>query len=169
MSVLQKQLAIQRKQQQEQLFSNPLYTKKYRLKYITSNSAFNIPYKGVQCDWHQVAMLENNLYIMHPTDIIGAEDVFADYGLWNCSAWFLSKGIKKTLLCATPIRAILDKLYNEIVIYHQYPHNFDDFNDYMFDELNMSELRSKLSILKKHLTTKQKDLLTQWETNNKIY
>jgi hypothetical protein len=45
MSILEK-LKAHRAEQRLQLVSNPLYTKEYRLKYITSNSAFNIPYNG---------------------------------------------------------------------------------------------------------------------------
>jgi len=71
MSIVEK-LKAHRAEQRLQLVSNPLYTKEYRLKYITSNSAFNIPYNGMQCDWHQVDMLRGGRYVTHPTNFIGA-------------------------------------------------------------------------------------------------
>ena len=67
MSILEK-LKAHRAEQRLQLVSNPLYTKEYRLKYITSNSAFNIPYNGMQCDWHQVDMLRGGRYVTHRTN-----------------------------------------------------------------------------------------------------
>ena len=168
MSILEK-LKAHRAEQRLQLVSNPLYTKEYRLKYITSNSAFNIPYNGMQCDWHQVDMLRGGRYVTHPTNFIGAEDILGDYGLWDCSDWFASKGINKKSLCATPIRAIVDKLYYELAICNAYPKNFDDFWNYMFDELNISELREKLKILKEHLKPQQQKWLSLWEQRNEIY
>lgn len=168
MSIIER-LKAYREAQELKLLSNSLYTKQYHLNYITSNSAFNIPYKGIQCDWHQVDMLSGGQYVTHPSNFIGAEDIFDDYGLWDCTEWFSANGIKKESLCATPIRAILDKLYYELVIYDCYPKIFDDFWNYMFDELDMDELRGKLQILKSHLKPHQKTWLTQWETKNEIY
>jgi len=168
MSIIER-LKAHREAQELKLLSNSLYTKQYHLNYITSNSAFNIPYKGIQCDWHQVDMLSGGQYVTHPSNFIGAEDIFGDYGLWDCTKWFKANGIKKESLCATPIRAILDKLYYELAIYDCYPKIFDDFWNYMFDELDMNELREKLQILKAHLKPHQQAWLRQWETKNEIY
>lgn len=153
----------------EKLKQNPLYTKKYSLEYITAVSAFNIPYKGDQCDWHQVDMLRYNKYQTHPINYIGAEDIFGNYGLWDCTEFFLSRGIEKNSLCATPIRAILDKLFHSLAIYDTYPIEFDNFNDYMFDAIDMDELREKLKILKARLKPHQQEWLSEWETKNEIY
>jgi len=142
--------------------------KQFKQRYITSNSAFNIPYEGVQCDWHQIAMLESNEYLIHPDNFIGAEKIFADYGLWNCCDWFASKGIEKNILCATPIRSIIDKLYFEIVVKNRYPKNFDDFNDYMMDEINFNELNKQLTKLYNNINNLQKEYLDKWRNKMNI-
>jgi hypothetical protein len=153
---------------EKKLRENPLYTKKYSLYYITSDAALNIPYEGMQCDWHQVGMLINDTYIIHPIDIIGAEDLFGDYGLWDATEFFKSKEIDKNIMCATPIRAILDKLYYELAIYNNYPKHFDDFNDYMFEDIDKKELNEKLDILASHLTSQQASWLDEWRVKNSI-
>lgn len=154
------------------LQKNRLYSKAYKLSYITGASAFNIPYKGMQCDWHQIDTLIAGKYgnfVMHPKTIIGVEDIFGKYGIWDCSDWLKERGFRESYLCATPIRAILDILYYWIVVKNKYPMPLDDFWDYMFDELNIDELCDKVEILKNGLTGKQQELLEQWRVKNEIY
>jgi hypothetical protein len=154
--------------EENKLLKNPLYTKKYSLLYITSNSAFNIPYLGMQCDWHQLDMIANDAYLVHPKNIIGAEDIFNDYGLWDATDFFKSKGIDKNIMCASPIRAILDKVFFEIAIHNHYPKNFDDFNDFLFEDIDKKELNEKLDILAESFTPKQTLWLDDWRVKNEI-
>lgn len=158
-----------RKEQDNQLFNNPLYTKEYKQSYITGTSAFNIPYKGMQCDWHQIDTLKagrEGRFIMHPTVIIGAEDIFGEYGIWDCSEWLLGRGFKESYLCATPIRAILDLLYYWIAIKEKYPQSLDDFWDFMFDEIDISELCLKLDDLELNLNLNGVNILKIWRNKN---
>lgn len=166
---LHERLDVLRKIEQEKLNNNILYNKKYNLKYITGVSAFNIPYNGVQCDWHQVDMLKYKNFIEHPRDMIGAEDILGDYGLWDCSGWLKSKGIDKQSLCATPSRAIIDKLYHSILIKNEYPRGFDNiWDNYMFEEINKGELIKMLNILELSLSPRQLDWLNTWRENNAL-
>lgn len=155
------------KKDKEKILNNNLHNKKYKLKYITGNSALNIPYNGIQCDWHQVNMLKSSNYLIHPINYIGAEYIFDTYGLWDCSSWFLSKGIKKRMLCATPIRAIVDKLYYNLVILNTYPSTLD-LNELILEGINIIELKGKIKILKENLNSNQQKLLIEWENKNEI-
>ena len=144
MSLLER-INQKRKEQDNQLFNNPLYTKEYKQSYITGTSAFNIPYKGMQCDWHQIDTLKagrEGRFVMHPTIIIGAEDIFGEYGIWDCSEWLQSRGFKESYMCATPIRAILDILYYRIVIKEKYPQSLDDFWDFINSALHGRDKKS---------------------------
>lgn len=165
-------LNILREERNKKLNANPLYIKEYKLKYITGTSAFNIPYNGMQCDWHQIDTLKagrEGRFIMHPSVIIGAEDIFGEYGIWDCNEWLEGRGFgENTYLCATPNRAILDILYNWIVIKEKYPQSLDDFWDFMFDELDMNELLNMLDKLQNYLNAQQKDWLMAWRENNEI-
>lgn len=169
MSLLER-IDQKRKERDEQFFSNPLCTKEYKQSYITGTSAFNIPYKGMQCDWHQIDTLKagrKGKFVMHPHVIIGAEDIFGEYGIWDCSEWLKGRGFgKNNYLCATPIRAILDILYYRIVIKKQYPQPLDDFWDFMFDEIDISELRLKLDELESSLSIGEIDILKRWRSKN---
>ena len=88
---------------------------------------------------------------MHPINIIGAETIFADYGLYNCSEYFKSENrdileLTGTNLCATPIRAILDILFNDIYVLNRYPKKLEHFhNDYMMDEIDYDELAGTMA------------------------
>jgi len=172
MSLLER-INQKRAEREKQLLKNPLYTKEYKQSYITGASAFNIPYKGMQCDWHQIETLEagyEGRFVMHPTRIIGAEDIFGEYGIWDCSEWLKERDFgDNDYLCATPIRAILDLLYDWIVIQEEYPMTLDNFWDYLFHDLDIKELCEKLDVLKKNLTYIQLELLEKWRDNNEIY
>lgn len=88
-----------------------------KLKYITATSALNIPYNGMQCDWHQIDMLSSGNYHIHPVNYTGAEVIFGDYGVYDNTEFFASRGYKvNQVLVATPIRAILDILYMAIMV-----------------------------------------------------
>ena len=169
MSLLER-IHQKRKERDEQFFNNPLYAKEYKQSYITGTSALNIPYEGLQCDWHQIDTLKagrEGRFVMHPTVIIGAEDIFGDYGLWDCSEWLKGRGFgENNYLCATPIRAILDILYYRIVIKKQYPQPLDDFWDFMFDEIDINELCLKLDELESNLSTSGPVLLKRWRSKN---
>lgn len=168
MSLLER-INQKRKEQDNQLFNNPLYTKEYKQSYITGTSAFNIPYKGMQCDWHQIDTLKagrEGRFVVHPTVIIGAEDIFGEYGLWNCSEWLQGRGFEGDYLCATPIRAILDLLYYWIAIKEKYPQSLDDFWDFMFDGIDMNELYLKLDVLELNLAPNGIDILKRWRNKN---
>ena len=127
-----------------------------KLNYITDKTAFKIPCDGVICDWHGIAMLHTNHYLLHPIDTIGAETVFGNYGLYDCSEYFRSENrdifeLTGTNLCATPIRAILDILFNDICVLNRYPKKLEHFHDdYMMDEIDYDELFEKISILLLH-------------------
>jgi hypothetical protein len=139
-----------------------------KLKYITGTTAFKIPCNGVICDWHGVAMLHTNHYLLHPIDIIGAESIFADYGLYDCSEYFRSENrdifeLTGTNLCATPIRAILDILFSNIYVLNRYPKKLEYFHDdYMMDEINYDELFEKIAILRKIFNDSQKVILDEF-------
>lgn len=169
MSLLER-INQKRAEREKQLLKNPLYTKNYKQSYITGTSAFNIPYKGMQCDWHQIDTLKagrEGRFVMHPTEIIGVEDIFGEYGIWDCSEWLKGRGFgENTYLCATPIRAILDLLYNWIAIKEKYPTSLDDFWDYMFDELDINELSLKLDELVLNLNPSGAELLKKWRDKN---
>ena len=138
------------------------------LKYITSKTAFNIPCEGVLCDWHSVAMLHTNRYLLHPKDTIGAETVFGNYGLYDCSEYFKSENrdiveLTGTNLCASPIRAILDILFHNIFILNEYPKKLEHFhNDYMMDEIDYDELFEKIDILRESFNDSQKAILDEF-------
>lgn len=169
MSLLER-VRQKKKKQEDKLSNNPLYTKDYKQSYITGTSALNIPYKGMQCDWHQIDTLRigrESGFVMHPTVIIGAEDIFGEYGLWDCSKWLEERGFEKNnYLCATPIRAILDILYYHIAIKEQYPTPLDNFWDFMFDEINIKELCSKLDELELNLKLEGMGILKKWRSKN---
>ena len=139
-----------------------------KLKYITSTTAFNIPYNGILCDWHSASMLHSDKYKLHPIDIIGAEVIFGDYGLYDCSQYFKNnnRDIEKstgTNLCATPIRAIIDILFYNIGLLEQYPTILANFHsDYMMDEIDHKELESKLTILRENFNLDKKAILDEW-------
>jgi len=171
MSLLER-INQKRKEREQQISNNPLYNKEYKQSYITGTSAFNIPYKGMQCDWHQIDTLtagrEGN-FVMHPHVILGAEDIFGEYGIWDCSEWLKRRGFgKNNYLCATPIRAILDILYYRIVIKKQYPTPLDNFWDFMFDEINKNELKLKLDELEKTLNQAEENIFKKWRNKNEV-
>jgi hypothetical protein len=138
------------------------------LKYITDKTAFKIPCDGVICDWHGVAMLHTNHYLLHPIDIFGAETIFADYGLYDCSEYFKSENrdiieLAGTNLCATPIRAILDILFNDIYVLNRYPKKLEHFHDdYMMDEIDYDELFEKIAVLRESFNDSQKVILDEF-------
>ena len=138
------------------------------LKYITDKTAFKIPCHGVICDWHGVAMLHTNHYLLHPIDTVGAETIFADYGLYDCSEYFKSENrdileLTGTNLCATPIRAILDILFNDIYVLNRYPKKLEHFhNDYMMDEIDYDELFEKIAVLRENFNDSQKVILDEF-------
>jgi hypothetical protein len=171
MSILER-INQRREEKENQLLKNPLYTKEYKQYYITGTSAFNIPYMGTQCDWHQIDTLKagrEGKFVMHPHVIVGAEDIFGEYGIWDCSKWLEGRGFKKNnYLCATPIRAILDILYYRIVIKKQYPQSLDDFWDFMFDEVDISELHQKLGELELNLSHSEAEILRSWRNKNEL-
>ena len=159
----------EKKLKEVELVKNRL-VKEYHLnlKYITDKTAFNIPCNGVICDWHGVAMLHANHYLLHPIDIIGAESIFADYGLYDCSEYFKSENrdiveLTGTNLCASPIRAILDILFYNIYVLNRYPKKLEHFHDdYMMDEINYDELFEKIAILRKNFNDSQKVILDEF-------
>ena len=138
------------------------------LKYITDKTAFKIPCNGVICDWHGVAMLHTNHYLLHSIDTVGAETIFADYGLYDCSEYFKSENrnifeLAGTNLCATPIRAILDILFNDIYVLNRYPKKLELFHDdYMMDEIDYDELFEKIAILREVFNDSQKAILDEF-------
>jgi hypothetical protein len=60
--------------------------------------------------------------------------------LWDAIDFFKSKEIDKNIMCA---------------IHNNYQKNFNDFNDYLFEDIDKKELNEKLDILAKNLTFKQ--------------
>ena len=149
-----------------------LCAKNYKLRYITGLSALNIPYKEMQCDWHRAETLKSamkNGFIMHPNSLTGAEEIFGTYGIWDCAQWLKSKGFKGiNYLCATPIRAVLDMLYDSIAVRGRYPLQLEHFWDYMFDELDINELNLKLKEFEKVLNLEQKEIFNKWKSDNDI-
>lgn len=61
--------------------------------------------------------------------------------------------------CASPIRAILDLLYQYIVVYREYPTLLNDlWDNYMFDGIDRDELTDKLKFMRTHLTLEQREI-----------
>jgi len=126
--------------------------------YVTGISALNIPYKGIQCDWHQVDMLKYNIFKVNGINFTGAVDIFKDYGIYDNTDFFLKHGYKvQDVLVATPIRALLDMLYNTIVAKNSQP--FFELNDYMFEDISKTEISQKLNLLAENLEQEQKIFL----------
>ena len=113
-------------------------------------------------------MLHTNHYLLHPIDTVGAETIFADYGLYDCSEYFKSENrdileLTGTNLCATPIRAILDILFNDIYVLNRYPKKLEHFhNDYMMDEIDYDELFEKIAVLRENFNDSQKVILDEF-------
>lgn len=145
-----------------------IYENNIKLRYLTDKTAFKIPCNGVICDWHSVAMLHSNHYLLHPTNTIGAETIFGSYGLYDCSEYFKSENrdiyeLTGTKLCASPIRAILDILFNDIYVLNRYPKKLEHFHDdYMMDEIDYDELFKKIAMLRKNFNNSQKDILDEF-------
>ena len=152
----------------QKLKDNFIKNNSLSLKYITDRTAFKIPYNGVICDWHSVAMLNTNHYLLHPINIIGAETIFLDYGLYDCSEYFKSENrdifeLTGTNFCATPIRAILDILFENIYVLNRYPKKLEHFhNDYMMDGIDYDELFEKIAILRENFNDAQKVILNEF-------
>jgi hypothetical protein len=161
---MKKLLKKRREEEKIKRASNPLFTKEYKLKYITSNSSFNIPCNGIQCDWHQIQMLKSGEFITHPKVIIGAEDIFYDRGLYDCSSWLNERGFNGLFLCATPIRAMIDKLYYEIVVLKRSP--LFDISDFMFEEVDLIEFNKWIDELHNAIPSNEKIALKKWRQNN---
>ena len=110
----------------------------------------------------------SNHYLLHPIDTVGAETIFADYGLYDCSEYFKSENrdiveLTGTNLCATPIRAILDILFNDIYVLNRYPKKLEHFhNDYMMDEIDYDELFEKIAVLRENFNDSQKVILDEF-------
>lgn len=138
------------------------------IKYITAVSALNIPFQGMQCDWHQVEMLRNNFYQIHPLNFAGAVGIFGDYGIYDNTEFFTNKGFEVSgVIVATPIRALLDILFNAIVVKSAYPKHFK-MCDYLFDEIDRIELIEKLDILSENLSGDKLNMLLRWRAENEI-
>ena len=105
---------------------------------------------------------------MHPAILVGAEDIFSEYGIWDCSVWLQNRGFKENYLCATPIRAILDVLYYWIAIKEKCPQPLDDFWEFMFDELDLNELYLKLDVLELTLEQNGVNILKKWRARNDL-
>lgn len=138
------------------------------IKYITAVSALNIPFQGMQCDWHQVEMLRNNFYQIHPLNFAGAVGIFGDYGIYDNTEFFTNKGFEVSgVIVATSIRALLDILFNAIVVKSAYPKHFK-ICDYLFDEIDRIELIEKLDILSENLSGDKLNMLLRWRAENEI-
>lgn len=138
------------------------------MKYITAVSALNIPCNGVQCDWHQVEMLKNKFYQIHPLNFTGAVDIFRDYGIYDNTEFFSCKGFEVSrVMVATPIRALLDILFNAIVEKSVYPKHFR-MCDYLFDEIDRVELIEKLNVFGEALSGDKLAMLLRWRAENEI-
>lgn len=171
MSLLER-IRKRKAQRDECLKENRLYNKNHALSYITGSSALNIPYNGVQCDWHQIDTLKAGLegrFVTHPATIIGAEDIFGTFGIWDCSEWLHERGFKGKYQCATPIRAIIDILYYWIAVKERYPQTLDNLRDYMIDEIDFNTFSQMLKTLQDNLSENQVELLKRWEEKNEIY
>ena len=139
-----------------------------KMKYITAVSALNIPCEGVQCDWHQVEMLRNGFYQIHPLNFTGAISFFGDYGIYDNTEFFTNKGFKVSrVMVATPIRALLDILFDAIVVSNINPKHFR-MCDYMFDEIDRGELVEKLNRFGDALSGDQLAMLLRWRDENEI-
>ena len=162
----QKKLLFQKIQERKDKLRNSPYNKEYKTNYITSISSLNIPYEGTHCDWHQINLIKSKSFTSHP-EFIGAEDIFGEYGIWDCSEWLNKQGIEGISMCATPIRAILDILFNKIVVQDIYPESFN-LDDYLLDHIDIVELKSKIEILNNHMDKQQQRKLKQWLIRNDI-
>ncbi|AHJ14364.1 hypothetical protein [Sulfurospirillum multivorans] len=138
------------------------------MKYITAVSALNIPFGLIQCDWHQTEMLKNNFYQIHPSNFMGAVDIFGNYGIYDNTDFFTKKGFEVSgVLVASPIRALLDILFNSIVERGVYPKHFM-MRDYLFDEIDRVELSEKLNTFGEALSSGKLDMLLRWRAENEI-
>jgi len=169
---LLKRLRERRRERDGQTADTPRLVADESAAYITGMSALNIPYKGVQCDWHQVDTLkagrEGN-FVTHPAVIVGAVEIFGEYGIWDCGEWLRKKGFPVgDYRCATPIRAILDILYHRIVVRKQYPAPLENFRDLMCEGIDKGELRSKLDELGRHLGSAERDIYEKWRRGNEV-
>ena len=103
------------------------------MKYITGASSFNIPINDVTDDWHQDALIRYKRLNIHGVNYEGAYDILGDEGLFDCSAFLQKHGFDVgTLWCAGRERAIVDVLYNYIVVKGKFPSHFT-LRDTMYD------------------------------------
>lgn len=144
------------------------FIKSIKMKYITAVSALNIPCNSVQCDWHQVEMLKNKFYQIHPLNFTGAVDIFEDYGIYDNTEFFTNKGFEVSgVMVATPMRALLDILFNAIIVKSDYPKHFR-MCDYLFDEIDRVELIEKLNVFGEALSGDKLNMLLRWRAENEI-
>ena len=138
------------------------------LKYITGVSALNIPWRGTQCDWHQVEMIKNNSFEINGINYQGAMKIFGDYGIYDNTKFFLKYGYKvEDVLVANPIRALLDILYFDIVINNKNPYSFT-LDSYSFEDIDHNEISEKINILSENISEDQNVLLKDWRVQNDI-
>jgi hypothetical protein len=115
------------------------------MKYITGISALNIPCQDIQPDWHQVELLKSGNYQIHNVNYTGAVAYFSDWGLFNQKEFFLSHGFKVgDVPVASPVRVVLDILYDSIIVHKKYPLYFQ-LRDFDFEEVDKDVLIVKLN------------------------
>ena len=113
-------------------------------------------------------MLRNNFYQIHPLNFAGAVGIFGDYGIYDNTEFFTNKGFEVSgVIVATSIRALLDILFNAIVVKSAYPKHFK-ICDYLFDEIDRIELIEKLDILSENLSGDKLNMLLRWRAENEI-
>lgn len=129
------------------------------LIYLTGYTALNIPYRGCQPDWHQSDMLKSQNFQICGENYAGAPFVFDDRDeLFDCSNFLKSRGLEfLPPLCATPVRASIDIVFNSLVK-GKVPLHFDP--DDM--DIELLDLVKPLSRLKKGLDDSKRNLLNQW-------
>lgn len=135
-------------------------------RYITGLSALNIPYRGGQADWHQMGMLYSNKFHIAGKNYEGAPGLTSDE-LFDCSGFLKKRDINlETNQCATPLRAVKDILYNNIIRKQQYP-GFFMLDQFMLDIDNASII-TVVNELKQIADSKQQALLDKWVEENEL-
>ena len=136
------------------------------IQYISGLSAFNIPYEGKQVDWHQLGMFSRHRFHIVGLNYYSAPGLEEDE-LFECGDFLASNQVELVAtLCAKPLRAIKDVLFNTILQKGQYP-NFFMLNQFVLD-VPKSAIIGAVNSLKNVANEKQVLLLNKWLEDNEL-
>ena len=134
--------------------------------YITGLSALNIPYQGKQADWHQMGMLHSNKFQIAGFNYESAPWL-EEQELFDCGDFLNKHSVEvDTKLCATPLRAIKDILYNNIIKKNQYPSFF--MLDQLMLDIPLYRIKKAVENFYPLANKAQKQLLITWAQDNDL-